>query len=110
MSTLPFWIAVPAALLLVISGVLTVTGSLGLLRLSSFYSRIHSPTLGNTLGVFCVLVASILVSSYLEQRLIMHQLLITVLLVITSPATAMLLMRAAIHRNIARQRPRKQKD
>ncbi|MFA5488091.1 MAG: monovalent cation/H(+) antiporter subunit G [Candidimonas sp.] len=106
MSTLPFWIAVPAALLLVASGILTVTGSLGLLRLPTFYSRIHSPTLGNTLGVFFVLLASVLVSSFLEQRVIMHQLLITVLLVITSPATAMMLMRAAIHRNIARQRPR----
>ncbi|MDS1141211.1 monovalent cation/H(+) antiporter subunit G [Pusillimonas sp. SM2304] len=98
METLPIWIAVPVALLLVISGILTLTGSLGLLRLPTFYSRIHAPTLGNTLGVFCVLVASILVSSTLEHRAVVHQILITVFLVITSPVTAMLLMRAAIKR------------
>ena len=98
METLPVWIAVPTALLLIISGVLTLTGSLGLLRLPTFYSRIHAPTLGNTLGVFCVLLASILVSSSLEHRIVVHQILITVFLVITSPVTAMLLMRAAIKR------------
>lgn len=100
MDTLPIWISIPVALLLIISGVLTLTGSLGLLRLPTFYSRIHAPTLGNTLGVFCVLVASILVSSFLEQRLIVHQILITVFLVITSPVTAMLLMRAGIKRKL----------
>jgi multicomponent K+:H+ antiporter subunit G len=105
MSTLPFWIAIPVALLLVASGVLTVTGSLGLLRLPSFYSRIHAPTLGNTLGTFFILVASILVSSYLEQRLIIHQLLITLLLVISSPVTAVLLMRASILRTVAKRKP-----
>lgn len=96
--TLPFWIAIPVAALLVISGFITLTGTLGLLRLPNFFSRIHAPTLGNTLGVFCVLVASILTASYIEERVVVHQILITFFLVITSPVTAMLLMRAAIKR------------
>jgi multicomponent K+:H+ antiporter subunit G len=100
MTELPAWVAIPVSILLVISGFLTLTGSLGLLRLKSFYTRIHAPTLGNTLGVFCVLVASVLVSSTLEQRVVVHQFLITVFLVITSPVTATLLMRAAIKRNV----------
>ena len=99
-ETLPLWISIPAAILLVFSGVITLTGSLGLLRLSTFYRRIHAPTLGNTMGVFCVLVASILIASTVEQRVIVHQVLITVFLVITSPVTAMLLMRAAIKRDV----------
>lgn len=98
MDTLPIWVAIPVALLLLASGFLTLTGSLGLLRLPTFYTRIHAPTLGNTLGVFGVLLASILVSSTLEERYVVHQILITVFLVITSPVTAMLLMRAAIKR------------
>lgn len=97
-DTLPIWVAIPVALLLLASGFLTLTGSLGLLRLPTFYTRIHAPTLGNTLGVFGVLLASILVSSTLEERWVVHQILITVFLVITSPVTAMLLMRAAIKR------------
>lgn len=97
-ADLPLWIAIPISLLLIISGFLTLTGCLGLLRLPTFLQRIHAPTLGNTLGVFCVLLASILASSYLEQRVVVHQILITMFLVITSPVTAMLLMRAAIKR------------
>src|SRR5690606_23787649 len=100
MSALPAWAAIPVALLLVISGLFTLTGSLGLLRLPTFYTRIHAPTLGNTLGVFCVLVASILVSSSMEHRVIVHPILITILLIITSPVTAMLLMRAGIKRRL----------
>lgn len=99
-ETLPLWVSIPAALLLVFSGLITLTGSLGLLRLSTFYRRIHAPTLGNTMGVFCVLVASILIASMVEQRVIVHQVIITVFLVITSPVTAMLLMRAAIKRDV----------
>ncbi|NYT59572.1 cation:proton antiporter [Alcaligenaceae bacterium] len=109
METLPIWISIPVSLLLVISGVLTLTGSLGLLRLPTFFSRIHAPTLGNTLGVFCVLVASILVSSTLEHRVIVHQILITIFLVITSPVTATLLMRAGIKRQ-ARQEDRLKRE
>lgn len=96
--TLPLWISLPVAILLVISGVLTLIGALGLLRLPDFFSRIHAPTLGNTLGVFCVLIASILATSTLEKTTVFHYLLITILLFITSPVTAMLLMRAAIKR------------
>jgi multicomponent K+:H+ antiporter subunit G len=99
-ENLPFWAAIPAAILLVLSGILTLTGSMGLLRLPDFYTRIHAPTLGNTLGVFFVLLASILVSSAAEHRFVVHQILITVFLVITSPVTAMLLMRAAIRRQL----------
>ena len=94
----PFWIAVPAALLLVIAGLAAFTGSLGLLRLGNFYRRIHAPTLGNTLGVAGVLLASVLVTSCMQSRLIVHEMLITLLLFLTSPITAMMLMRAAIFR------------
>ena len=95
---IPFWIAIPAALLLVAAGVLAFTGTLGLLRLKSFYQRIHAPTLGNTLGAACVLIASIMVTSHLQSRWVVHEVLITLLLFLTSPVTAMLLMRAAVFR------------
>ena len=100
MDTLPIWIAIPASLFLVISGLLTLIGSVGLLRLKQFYCRIHAPTLGNTLGVFGMVMASILVSSTLEERVVVHQILLTVFLVITAPVSTMLLMRAAIRRKL----------
>lgn len=100
MSTadIPLWAALPAALLLICGGLLTFLGSLGLLRLNSFYARIHAPTMGSTLGTGCVLLASILVSSALEQRPVIHEVLITILILLTAPVTAMLLMRAGMFR------------
>ena len=99
MNDLPLWIQISAALLLVASGLITVIGALGLLRLPTFYTRIHAPTLGNTMGAFLLLLACVLVGSHVEHRPILHPLIITVLLIITSPCTAMLLMRAAIRRD-----------
>jgi multicomponent K+:H+ antiporter subunit G len=99
MNTLPLWASIPATLFLIISGVLTLTGSLGLLRLDRFYSRMHAPTLCNTLGITLVLLASALVSSALLERPIFHELLIIFFLFVTSPVTAILLMQAGVRRD-----------
>jgi multicomponent K+:H+ antiporter subunit G len=96
---LPVWAALPAALLLVAGGLATLTGAFGLLRLRDFYSRMHSPTMCTTLGTGCVLIASMLVSSALLERPVVHEVLLALFLVITTPITAILLMRAAIYRS-----------
>lgn len=97
-ADVPLWAALPAAALLICGGLLTLVGSLGLLRLDSFFARIHAPTMGGTLGAGCVLTASMLVSTALAQRPVFHELLITLLILITAPVTTMLLMRAAVSR------------
>ena len=97
-TELPLWAAAPAAALLVIGGLLTLIGSLGLLRLPDFFSRMHSPSMGNTLGTGSVLIASMLVSSATAGRPVVHELLITLFIVMSSPVTSMMLMRAAFHR------------
>ncbi|MGH8192953.1 MAG: monovalent cation/H(+) antiporter subunit G [Woeseiaceae bacterium] len=101
---LPLWASVPATLLLIVGGLLALTGSIGLLRLPDFYARMHPPTMGTTLGTGCVLFASMIVSSALMGRPVIHELLITVFVAITAPVTAMLLMRAAAYRR-RRQAP-----
>lgn len=97
-ANLPLWASVPAAILLVVAGILALVGAIGLLRLPDFYSRMHGPALGNTLGTGCVLLASMLVASALVQRPVLHEILIGAFLMITSPITAMLLMRAVMYR------------
>ncbi|MDA0190566.1 MAG: monovalent cation/H(+) antiporter subunit G [Proteobacteria bacterium] len=97
-ADVPLWAALPAAALLICGGLLTLVGSLGLLRLDSFFARIHAPTMGGTLGAGCVLTASMLVSTALAQRPVFHELLITLFILITAPVTTMLLMRAAVSR------------
>jgi multicomponent K+:H+ antiporter subunit G len=71
--------------------------------LGTFFQRMHGPSMGNTLGAGCVLIASILVSTALADRPVVHEVLITVFMVMTAPLTAMLLMRAAVHRSNVRK-------
>jgi multicomponent K+:H+ antiporter subunit G len=99
LAELPAWAAILIAMLLLIGAGLTLIGSLGLLWLDSFYKRVHAPTLGATLGIGLVLIASMLCFSILQSRLVLHELLITVLMVVTMPVTFILLARAALYRD-----------
>jgi len=98
-ASMPLWIAIPAALLLVASGLLALCGAAGLLRFSNFYPRVHAPTLGNTLGIGCVLFCIVLIVSWLKHAPIVHVLVIALLLILVSPVTAILLMKAALRRD-----------
>jgi multicomponent K+:H+ antiporter subunit G len=104
MSDIPAWAAVPAAVLLVAGGLLAALGALGLLRLPSFFMRMHPPAMGSTLGTGCVLLASILVSSAAAGRPVLHAVLITLFIVMTAPLSAMLVARAAVYRRGRRAR------
>jgi len=95
----PMWAALPAAVLLVVGGVLTLIGAIGLVRLNNFFARMHPPAMGNTLGAGCVLIASMLVSSGMLHRPVIHEILISVFIVLSAPITAMLLIRAAVARH-----------
>ncbi|MGB6006790.1 monovalent cation/H(+) antiporter subunit G [Castellaniella sp.] len=105
MNELPLWAAILVAFLLVLAGLVTLIGSLGLLRLRNFYQRMHAPTLGMTLGTFCVALAATLVASLLQGRPIFHEWLICLFLFMSAPVTAILLMQSAIRRRIARAAP-----
>lgn len=96
---LPDWVALSAALLVLLGASLALIGSFGLLRLRTFYERVHAPTMGTTLGVGLVLVASILLFSARESRPVLHEVLIGVFMIVTTPVTFMLLVRAAVHRD-----------
>ena len=99
LAELPDWAALLTALLLLIGSGLTLIGSIGLLRFRTFYQRIHAPTLGTTLGIGSILLASMLAFSVLESRPVLHEVLIAVFMVVTTPITLMLLARAALYRD-----------
>jgi multicomponent K+:H+ antiporter subunit G len=105
-ADLPLWAALPVALLLLVGAGLGLTGSIGLLRLRGFYERVHAPTLGTTLGIGSILLASMLFFSVVQTRAVLHEVLITVFIVITTPVTLMLLARAALHRDRAEGDPK----
>lgn len=90
-----------AGILVVLGALLALAGSLGLLTFGSFYQRIHPPTMGATLGTGLILVACVLHFSELQQRLVLHHVLIGLFMLVTTPVTFMMLVRAALHRDAA---------
>jgi len=85
------------SLLILIGAGFTLIGSLGLLRLRDFYSRLHAPTKASTLGVGSLLIASALFFSYQDEGLSLHEVLVTLFLFITAPVGAHLMAKAALH-------------
>jgi multicomponent K+:H+ antiporter subunit G len=100
-SDLPAWAALLVAFFLVVGSGLTLTGAIGVLRLKTFYERMHAPTLGTTWGAGGILIASMICFSVLESRPVLHELLITAFVLVTTPVTLMLLARAALYRDRA---------
>lgn len=98
-AELPWAAAVPVALLLLAGAGLTLVGAIGLLRLRSFYERLHAPTLGTSYGMGCILLASMIFFSVLQTRLALHEILIGVFVILTTPVTLMLVARASLHRD-----------
>ena len=92
-----------AALLVLAGALLAFLGSLGLLRMKTFFERVHPPTLGPTLGTALVLAGSMLYFSALESRPVLHEILIAVFMTVTTPVTYLLLGRAALRRSDERQ-------
>ncbi|MBB6011165.1 multicomponent K+:H+ antiporter subunit G [Aquamicrobium lusatiense] len=104
-AELPLWAALIVAFLLLLGSGLTLLGTIGLVRLDSFYKRVHSPTLGTTWGTGGILLASMLFFSVIESRPVLHELLIAVFVTVTTPVTLMLLARAALFRDRTEKNP-----
>jgi multicomponent K+:H+ antiporter subunit G len=88
-----------AALLVFAGALLAFLGSLGLLRMKTFFERVHPPTMGTTLGTVLVLAGSLLYFTALESRLVLHEILIALFVTVTTPVTYLLLGRAALRRD-----------
>lgn len=98
---LPLWAAILTGVLVVAGAATTLVGTAGLLRLRTFYERMHASTLGSTVGMGLIMLASMLSLSVLHRTLVLHELLIAVLVTVTAPVTAILLIQAAIFRDRA---------
>lgn len=96
---LPAWAALIVGIFVLLGASITLIGVIGLIRLGSFYDRVHPPTLGPTLGTACILVSSITCFSVLQSRPVVHEFLIAVFVTLTTPVTLMLLARAALYRD-----------
>lgn len=98
-ANLPAWAAIVVVALAVIGSALSLLGAVGLVRLKTFYERVHAPTLGATLGMALVLLASIVWFTTVERRFMPREILIGLFLTVTTPVTLILLARAALFRD-----------
>jgi multicomponent K+:H+ antiporter subunit G len=92
-------LAAVVGVLAILGATFALIGSIGLLRLATFYERVHPPTMGTTAGVGFTLAASMLLFSALGSRPVVHEVLIALFTVVTTPVTYVLLVRAAMHRD-----------
>ncbi|AMD01282.1 MULTISPECIES: Na+/H+ antiporter subunit G [Halomonas] len=88
------------AFLLVAGGVFAFTGSLGMLQFKDFFMRLHGPTKGTTLGIGCILIASMLYFTITQRELHVQELLITLFLFITAPVTGHMLAKTGLHMHL----------
>jgi multicomponent K+:H+ antiporter subunit G len=98
---LPLWAAVLAGFLVLAGAAFALIGAIGLVRLEVFYDRVHAPTLGATLGAALILLSSMLCFSVLQSRFVVHEILILAFMLLTTPVTFILLVRAALYRDRA---------
>lgn len=95
------------SILILIGGFFILVGSIGLIKLPDFFTRLHAPTKATTLGVGAILIASTLYFSITTGDLSLHELLITLFLFITAPISAHLMAKSAIHINKQDQKEKK---
>ena len=98
-SELPAWAALLVSFFMVVGAGLTLIGTIGFVRLPTFYERIHAPTLGTSWGTGGIVMASMIFFTVLATRPVVHEILIGIFVTVTTPVTLMLLARAALHRD-----------
>lgn len=97
-SALPLWLEVVVAALVLLGAALALLGSLGLLRLRTFFERVHTPSIIATMGCWCIMHATVLYFSVASGEVALHAILIALFVAMTVPVSTIFLMRAALFR------------
>mgnify|MGYP006205387171 CR=1 FL=1 len=87
------------AVLVLLGAAFVLIGSVALVKLPDFYTRLHGPTKATTLGMGGILLGSIFFFS-LSGGVSVHELLITIFLLITAPISAHMLIKTALHHKL----------
>lgn len=86
--------------LVVAGAAFCLIGSLGLLRMPDFFTRLHGPSKATTIGIGSILLASALYMTARGDGLSLHEFMISLFIVITAPVASHLLAKAARHRRL----------
>ena len=82
--------------LLAIGSFFALLGAFSLIKLSSFLRRLHGPTKASTMGVGCILLASVVFHTFYGTGLHPREVLIMVFLFLTAPVSAHMMSRATL--------------
>ncbi len=97
-AVLPLWLEAFIALLVLAGAGLALLGAIGLLRLRTFFERVHAPAIIATLACWLIMHATVIYFSVVDGGLALHALLIAVFVAVTAPVTSIFLLRAALFR------------
>jgi multicomponent K+:H+ antiporter subunit G len=94
------WIEALVAFFLLAGSFFALVGAIGLYRLPDFFMRLHGPTKSTTLGVGGMVMASLIYFGSHSEGISLHELLITLFLLITAPVSAHMLAKAALQQKL----------
>ena len=96
------------SILILTGAIFNLIGSIGLVKLPDFFTRLHSSTMVISLGVGSILLASFIYFNFKTDTLSLHEILITMFLFITAPIGAHLMAKSAIFIKKNEEEKRKQ--
>lgn len=97
-----FWLELLISFFLLGGALFALVGSIGLARLPDFFTRVHAPTTGTTLGVGGTIIGSVIYFNVSGSFLSLHELLISMFLFITAPVSGHMMAKAAMHLKVGR--------
>ena len=95
---LPLWLDIFISVVVVLGALIALIGSSGLLRLKTYFERVHAPSIIATMACWCIMHATVIYFSVQEHKLAVHAILIAIFIAITVPVSTIFLMRAALFR------------
>jgi len=98
MSTMPLWLDALISALVLLGAAIALAGSMGLLTLPGFFTRMHPPATIATLACWCILHGAFAFFWWQDGAAPLRLYLIALFLATTVPITSIFLMRAALSR------------
>src|SRR5690606_41998704 len=92
------WLEAVVAFFVLVGAGFTLVGSIGLVRLKDFYTRLHGPTKATTLGVGGIILGSLIFFTATTVALSLHEVLITFFLFISAPVSSPMQHKTPMHR------------
>ena len=96
--SLAFFLEITTAILIVLSGLFTLAGAMGIVWLPSFFDRQHPPALAYSAGAWCAGFAAVAHFARIDGFSGLKAVFVAILLALAVPVTNMMLARAGLFR------------